>query len=253
VVGVGRVGGAFARGLCSAGWPVVVVTHSARSRLRARRLKLSIADDRALAQAELCLFTVPDDLLAGTIQAFRNRLSPRAARVHCAGALELEALGPKGQGHARGSVHPLCAISDPEDSLRGYSAAITADSRLLTQQLTRMAESLGLVPMKVPSGQRSAYHAGAVLCAGGAVALLASGIDAMTRAGLSERQALRALLPMMRSALDRVEARGLRDGLTGPWVRGDVGVVKAHLKALSPPLARLYRLLSERGMSLLRP
>ena len=99
-----------------------------------------------------------------------------------------------------------------------------------------MALALGLTPVEVPETGRAAYHAGAVLAAGLLVSLADAAVSALEEAGLERDAALEALLPLMRSALRGVETRGLERGLTGPVVRGDVGVVQAHLDALPPEM-----------------
>jgi len=82
------------------------------------------------------------------------------------------------------------------------------------------------------------------------VALLSVAVEALGRAGIPENEALTALLPLMRSSLRGVEARGLVRGLTGPIVRGDASVVAAHLAALPPEVAEVYRPLSRRALRL---
>ncbi len=174
------------------------------------------------------------------------------ALVHCAGALSLKALGAP-RGRPLGSFHPLCAISDPRDSLAGHSVAISTRSPALKAVLLRMAKDLELPPLEVPENRRAAYHAGAVLSAGGAVALMSAAVEALGQAGIPEEAALAALLPLLRSAARGMEARGLARGLTGPVVRGDAGVVAAHLAALPPEVAEVYRLLSRRALRLAGP
>jgi predicted short-subunit dehydrogenase-like oxidoreductase (DUF2520 family) len=111
---------------------------------------------------------------------------------------------------------------------------------------------VGLRALRVPEKHRAAYHAGAVLSAGGVVAALSAAVEAFRVAGISEEDALAALLPLTRSALRGVEARGLAAGYTGPIARGDSEVVAAHLAALPPPVAAVYRPLSRRGLELAR-
>ncbi len=113
-----------------------------------------------------------------------------------------------------------------------------------------MARDVGLHALRVPEKHRAAYHAGAVLSAGGVVAALSAAVEAFRVAGISEEDALAALLPLTRSALRGVEARGLAAGYTGPIARGDSGVVAAHLAALPPEAAEVYRPLSRRGLQL---
>jgi predicted short-subunit dehydrogenase-like oxidoreductase (DUF2520 family) len=116
-----------------------------------------------------------------------------------------------------------------------------------------MAEELELQVLEVPEEHRAAYHAGAVLSAGCAVALMSSAVEALGQAGIAEDQALAALLPLMGSALRGMEARGLAGGLTGPVVRGDAAVIAAHLQSLPGEVTPVYRLLSLQAVRLAGP
>jgi len=249
IVGAGRLGGALALTLQQAGWPVQVLVRSPEARRRARRLGLALADAQALREAALCLLCVPDTDVAEAARALAPRLGSRTALVHCAGALALEALGEQGLRPV-GSFHPLCAVSDARDSLAGHAVALSSRTPALLRALRQLARATQLRPIEVPETGRAAYHAGAVLSAGGLVALAAAAVEALQTAGLSEEDALGALLPLMRSALRGVEARGLAGGLTGPVRRGDAGVVAAHLAALPPSVAEVYRPLSRRALAL---
>ena len=176
----------------------------------------------------------PDDI-AGVILEMKRGGSP---------------ISPMIARRMRGSFHPLVAVSDPGDLLEGHTAALSATGRPLMAILKRMAEDLGLATIEVPEARRAAYHAGAVLAAGGVVSLLSAAVDALAEAGIDPEAALRALLPLSRSALRGVEQRGLARGLTGPVKRGDLAVVQAHLSALPADLAELYRTLSLRALAL---
>jgi predicted short-subunit dehydrogenase-like oxidoreductase (DUF2520 family) len=62
--------------------------------------------------------------------------------------------------------------------------------------------------------------------------------------GVSERDALDALLPLARGNLASVESRGVAGAVSGPISRGDVGVVRRHLAAFDAQgvdHGRLYR------------
>ncbi|MDY7228127.1 Rossmann-like and DUF2520 domain-containing protein [Hyalangium rubrum] len=252
VVGSGRLGGALALSLAARRWPVRVLSRTEEGRRRAQALGLKPATPQDLAQARVALLCVPDKAVSEVAREQARTLGKGAALVHCAGALSLQALGAP-RGRATGSFHPLCAVSDPRDSLAGHAVAISTRSRALKAVLQRMAKDLELSVLHVPEARRAAYHAGAVLSAGGAVALMATAVEAMEHAGVSADQALAALLPLMRSALRGMEARGLAGGLTGPVVRGDAPVVAAHLQALPEEVAPVYRLLSLQALRLAEP
>lgn len=252
VVGFGRMGGALAIGLKRTGWPVTVFPRSGESLRRAVDAGLTLADHDDLHDADVCIFAVPDAVVPTLSASMLLDLGLSTALVHCAGALDLSVFGtsPMIARRMRGSFHPLVAVSDPGDLLEGHTAALSATGRPLMAILKRMAEDLGLATIEVPEARRAAYHAGAVLAAGGVVSLLSAAVDALAEAGIDPEAALRALLPLSRSALRGVEQRGLARGLTGPVKRGDLAVVQAHLSALPADLAELYRTLSLRALAL---
>lgn len=253
VVGFGRLGGALALQLSRAGWPVTVSAGSKQSQRAARREGLSLATDSDLAHASVALIAVRDDTVHDRTAALLSKLGGATALVHCAGALPLEVFGTSAEieRHPRGSFHPLVAVSSPHSALAGGSVALSATTGRLLTWLRRMARDLALRPFEVDVDRRAAYHAGAVMSAGGAVALLSAAVQALGHAGVAEKNALPALLSLMRSALDGVETRGLAGGLTGPVPRGDVAVIQAHLDALPEPLRGLYRDLSLQMLALL--
>lgn len=250
IVGFGRLGGAMALGLTRVRWPVSVLPRSADSVRRAASMRQRLADHEDLHDADVCLLAVPDGAVAQAAELVEEDLGPATALVHLSGALPLSVLAKTKSPRAIGSFHPLVAVSDPHDELGGHSVAVAATARPLGAVLERMAEALDLRPIAVPESGRAAYHAGAVMGAGLLVALADAAVSVFVHAGLDRGQALDALLPLMRSTLTGVERRGLEKGLTGPVVRGDLGVVQSHLDALPAELGSLYRLLSRRALRL---
>lgn len=250
VVGFGRVGGALALGLHRAGWAVTVFPRSGESVRRAVALGLALADLDDLKRSDVCILAVPDSAILPLATNLKHELGPGTALVHCAGSLDLGALAhdPELALRPRGSFHPLVAISSAEDSLAGHSVAIAANAPALGATFRKMAKDLGLIPLEVPEARRAAYHAGAVLAAGGLVTLASAAIATFESAGLAESDSQRALLPLMRSALKGIERRGIARGLTGPIARGDLSVVQAHLAALPSHLAEIYRALSVQAL-----
>ncbi|HVE85622.1 MAG TPA: DUF2520 domain-containing protein [Myxococcales bacterium] len=246
IVGFGRLGGALALGLRARGWPLAVFPRSETSVRRAAELGFTLADHEDLARAAACVLAVPDRVVRERAEVLAPDLGKKTALVHCAGALTLEAFGPEKVVRSRplGSFHPLVAVSSLDDSLAGHTVAVSASQQRLIPVLKQMARDLELHAIEVPERTRAAYHAGAVLVAGGSVALLSSAVEAFARARIPEAQATRALVALMRSALRGAEKRGLSAGLTGPVVRGDAEVVRSQLAALPRSISQLYRALS---------
>ena len=95
--------------------------------------------------------------------------------VHTSGALGAEVLEPAmAAGTQVGAFHPLVAFADTERAvaaLHGATIAIEGDDQLAAL-LADMAEALGATAVRLAPGSKAAYHAAAVLAAGGFVALL---------------------------------------------------------------------------------
>ncbi len=240
----------LALSLRDAGWDVSVLPRSADSVRRAAALRVFLADHDDLRAAQVCILAVPDSAVVPAMELVEDDLGPSTALVHCSGALPLSVFATARTKRPFGSFHPLAAVSDAKDSLAGHAVALASTDKKLHALLEKMAADLQMTPLEVPETGRSAYHAGAVLSAGLVVALLDAAVSSLEEAGLKREDAMKALLPLSKSALKGVESRGLEKGLTGPVVRGDVGVVQAHLESLPPELGSLYRLLSRRALRL---
>ena len=74
-------------------------------------------------------------------------------------------------------------------------------------------------------GSKAAYHAAAVLAAGGLVALLDAIVELGRVAGLDEAGAMAIYGPLIDGTLANARALGVDAALTGPITRGDTGTL----------------------------
>ncbi len=114
-----------------------------------------------------------------------------------------------------------------------------------------MAEAIGGVPVRLAPGSKAAYHAAAVLAAGGVVALLDTIREIAAVVGLDEAGALQIYLPLLEQTVANARALGVATALTGPATRGDAGTIAAHLAALqrgAPGALPVYRALLDRSI-----
>jgi predicted short-subunit dehydrogenase-like oxidoreductase (DUF2520 family) len=259
IVGAGAVGTALALALTRAGWPVQAV--ASRDATRRERLADAAGGARAFAEAqalieevELVIVAIPDDALRPFARAVR--LYSGQAMVHTSGALGAEVLEPAmAAGTQVGGFHPLVAFADTERAvaaLHGATVAVEGDDQLVTL-LAEMAEALGARAVRLAPGSKAAYHAAAVLAAGGFVALLDAIAELGRVAGLDEAGALAIYGPLIEGTLGNARSLGIRTALTGPMTRGDVGTLRAHLAALAqhaPGVLPLYVAAAEREIAL---
>jgi predicted short-subunit dehydrogenase-like oxidoreductase (DUF2520 family) len=259
IVGAGAVGTALGVALTRAGWPIAAV--ATRDPVRRERFRELVGGTRAFAEitplldeVELIILAVPDDAVGTLAQGIR--LYSGQALVHTSGALGAEVLEPAmAAGTQVGSFHPLVAFADMERAvaaLRGATIAVEGDDQLVAL-LAEMAERIGATAVRLTPGTKAAYHAAAVLAAGGFVALLDAIAELGRIAGLDEAGSLAIYGPLIEQTLGNARALGIRAALTGPMTRGDVGTLEAHLAALAvhaPDALPLYRAAATREIAL---
>lgn len=277
VIGAGRLGSALALALGRSGYTVVALC--ARRAERARLVARSLSP-RPLAldatqldslpdNADLILVTTPDDQiaqvaarLAGVFAARRAAgLPQRRQRIalHASGALTSDAaLAPLGEHNfSLGSLHPLVSISDPAGgarNLRGAFYCLEGEARALTAA-RKIVRALGGQSFSIAAGDKSLYHAAAVIASGHTVALFSLAADLLARCGLSHARARHVLLPLLASTLDNLRAHAPDEALTGTFARADLSTVRKHLAALHRVgnvrrATAVYALLGERSLQM---
>jgi predicted short-subunit dehydrogenase-like oxidoreductase (DUF2520 family) len=148
----------------------------------------------------------------------------------------------------------LQTVADPGtagDRLRGAYAGIEGDANALAAG-ERLAERLGMTPVRLPDGAKAAYHAGATIVANYTVALVGMAVRLARSAGVPADMAEKIYLPLLRGAAVNLDGMAPAEALTGAIRRGDVGTVAAHMAALSPADCRLYAVVGLEALALSR-
>lgn len=253
VIGLGRVGPVLSRALHAAGYAIVAVSSrdSRKAAMIAAAVGAAAMSPRdAVRAADLVLLTISDDALGLVARelAAAGAWQPGRYVVHASGASPASVLSPAAAAGAQvGAFHPLAAIATPDMSLPpGLAFGIEAELPLW-DMLRDMALALDGQPLRLAPDDKTLYHAAAVIASNYTVTLAALATQLLERLGATPEHSLHALLPLMRTTLDNLERQGLPDALTGPLIRGDVGTVQRHLRALdqaAPNVAALYRCLA---------
>jgi len=236
-VGAGRVAGALARGFSRAGIPVVAI--ASRSAVSAGALAAAVPGCRAVREpqeavdgAELVFLTVPDDAIAQVVTAATWRAG--VGVVHASGAAEVDVLTPAARhGALIGGFHPLQNFADPDVALAGLPGCVVAieAEAPLAARLDALARALGMRSIRLPAGARALYHGAGSFAAPFITTLLHEAVRIWKGFGMSEADALAALVPLARGTLDSVARDGTVRGLAGPIARGDAGTVERHVAA----------------------
>lgn len=239
VIGTGRAGSVLGAALARAGHKVVAAYGvSDLSRLRAEALLPDVplvTPEEVLAQADLVLITVPDDVLAELVAGLSATNAFRAGQfiAHASGRYGIEVLVPATRAGALPlALHPAMTLTGTSLDLERISGApfgVTAPDELRPVAEALVVE-MGGDPVWVPEEHRALYHAALANGANHLVTLVAQSIDLLRAAGVEHPQ--RLLGPLLFAALDN----SLRSGdsaLTGPVVRGDAGTVAAHVDVIN--------------------
>jgi predicted short-subunit dehydrogenase-like oxidoreductase (DUF2520 family) len=192
----------------------------------------------AMPEADLLVIAVRDD----AIEEVAVHLAPLAGEVrgavHLSGLTSLEALEPFMGICAVGSFHPLQTLPDPESGavrLEGAWLAVTSDDDLLSDDLFRLATSMGAHPFELPDDSKALYHAAAAAAANYPLAALAMSRRLFEAAGVP----FDAAGPLVRAVVDNAFALGPEAALTGPIARGDVGTVAGQRAAVEAAVPEL--------------
>ncbi|MBY4599353.1 DUF2520 domain-containing protein [Ottowia caeni] len=260
-IGAGRLAQALAAAFSRVNIEVAAVFNRTTSKAEtlaasAGGCKVCDTPQQAADMADLVFITVTDDMIGTTASQVRWRHGQCV--VHCSGATEVAVLEPAAsQGAAIGGFHPLQLFADPAVSfsnMAGSSVAIEAQGAL-EAELSRIAELVGYRVIRLPPGVRGRYHAATNYAASFLLSLLREACDIWNSFGVNDHDALDALMPLARGALDAVEAKGLAGAIAGPISRGDVSVVSLHLRELAKlgdPAVDFYRSVALRQLRLAR-
>jgi predicted short-subunit dehydrogenase-like oxidoreductase (DUF2520 family) len=252
-VGAGSVGRTLATAFAAAGSPIVMAHARASTALDGAWAWAGSPQDCA-AQADVTFLTVPDDRIAEVCRGVTWR--PGTAVVHCSGATPLAALASAERDGARvGGFHPLQMFANPAVALAGLAGCTVAieAGEALAAELEALARRIGLTPRALPAGARARYHASAYYVGPFAIALLREAVAIWQSFGGTEAEALAALSPLLKGTLAAARDRGLAGGMGGCVARGDIGTVRAHLRALDElgaDVGSLYRTLASRTVPL---
>lgn len=266
-IGAGRLARCLALGFARAGYPVTSVASRRGDTARELATVLgacqAVEDPQQVVEAaDIVFLATPDDsigTIANTLQ-FDAAIArgARKALVHCSGATGVDILaGAAAQGVLTGGFHPLFLFSGAPadvDRIAGCSITIEANAEL-AQALKTLARSMSCHPLEIPAGQRMLYHGAAHYAASFALCALSEAVELWRTLGLSEEDALRALLPMLSGTIDTAREKGLANALAGPVSRGDAALLQKQLacfEALGSDHAALYGLLTRRAVALAR-
>lgn len=208
VVGRGRLGTALSSALRAAGWTV----------------DGPLGRGVGHGDADVMLLCVPD----AEIAAAAATIPPRESLIvgHCSGATTLAVLAP----HEGLGLHPLMTVpAAGATTFAGATAAVAGTTPRALDAATRLAASLGMVPVRIDDADRPAYHAAASVASNFLITLE----DLAERLAASAGVPRDRLVPMVRATVANWADQGAPAALTGPVARGDQATVARQRAAVA--------------------
>lgn len=256
IVGAGRVGRALGRRLHELGWRLGGVT--GRSIATARAAVRAIGAGQPLSglthqilNAQIVLIATPDSVIesvAGQLAHLGGSEWNGKVVLHTSGTLDSSVLQPLMRlGASAGSMHPMQTFShqNPPDLA---NCIFGIEGRPAAMQVARkMIHQMGGVAVRLSGANKAAYHAAGSFACVYVLALMEAATRLLMTQGFKRRQAMRALLPLVRQTLDNFERVGPLAAWTGPLARGDFPVIERHVSALAafePEYLDAYKALS---------
>jgi predicted short-subunit dehydrogenase-like oxidoreductase (DUF2520 family) len=256
IIGAGRMGQGLGLALKRRGYRVVLLNRTPRDVIPPLVLHQGSRAE-ATAGSELVIIATPDEEITGVAAALATERAITRDQVvlHLSGLLDRNALRPLEEtGAGCGSFHPLQSVAEPAtaaERLKGAYAGIEGDERALVTA-ERLANTLRMIPVRIPAEAKPAYHAAAAFVANYTVALVGVAERLARSAGVAPEIAARLYLPLLGGAVANLTALGPAAALTGPVRRGDVRTIEAHLQALQPEDRNLYRTVGRAAVALAR-
>ena len=257
IIGAGTVGTALGYLLRQGGYSVVgVASRTLESAEKAREFigEGEAATDLAAIsrKADIVFITTSDSAIEGVCIkiALAGGVNPGATVFHTCGALSSEILGSARDGGAYvASLHPLQSLASVQEAVKnlpGSYFSIEGDEAALSIA-REVIVVLNGKEISLEVGKKALYHAGAAVASNFLVATVSFALELFEAAGISRKESLHALMPLINGTVKNIETIGIPLALTGPISRGDIGIVEDHLMIISKERPELLGLYAELG------
>ncbi|MFT5871911.1 MAG: putative short-subunit dehydrogenase-like oxidoreductase (DUF2520 family) [Clostridium sp.] len=200
-----------------------------------------------IKDSSVIFITTPDDSINEVWQKISNINLTNKIICHTSGSLTSSIfLNINNSDALAYSIHPIFAFSDKYNSYKdlqnAYFSIEGPESHI--HLLKDFINSLGNKSFVIDKNNKSLYHLASVTVSNLVLSLINTGCSYLSKCGLSENDALEALLPLIQNNINNIKESGLISALTGPVERNDLDTIRHHMCAIPTVDAQLYKNLS---------
>lgn len=240
IIGTGEVGTALGEAFTKAGYEVIAVVSKEKKKaekcMKLTKCKRWSNDPREVAGiADIILITVRDEEIEEVSSVIKDRIKNHTVVVHTSGALPSSILHAK----RRLSLHPIFSFKGlplKKGTYFGIEGEVEVGKKLVN--------SLGGKYLIIDPGLKFLYHAGLTFVSSYFLTLLNIGMTLLQQAKINTPEEV--VFSLLTSVLENAKKFGIKEAITGPVKRGDIGIVRKEaevLKNKSKTIASLYELL----------
>lgn len=259
VVGTGAVGSSLIKQLSGAGYEIksVISRQPAKEVHNRIGIKLPIVHPDELTGnniGQILFISTPDDAISKMDETISGLDINWQGRVvtHCSGfhaSNILKKMNEKGASVA--AFHPIQTFVDRsgKETFKDINISIEGDDEALGV-LMDIALNLQANPILLNSNQKEILHIAAVFISNYVVAL--GGIsDRLIKENVNGA-GLKILFPLLHQTINNLGQFEPDEALSGPIERGDIDMLKRHLKTLEnqDDIERVYRLIGKQALKL---
>lgn len=253
IIGIGRLGGALAVALYRQGYKIEnLIVRNASTAQRISEIiqpkpRIATIEEISEINSDIVFIATQDFEIESAALTLVGKLSGAKPFVfHTSGSRSSEILKNLHEiGCSTGSIHPLVSLSDAILGAERFKEAyfcVEGESEAV-EIAEEMVANLGGKSFSIETKNKILYHASAVTACGHLVALIDTAIEMLASCGLSENQAKKTLLPLIKSTVENLETQTAVEALTGTFARADVETFEKHLAALDESVSDEARLI----------
>ncbi|SFC17673.1 Rossmann-like and DUF2520 domain-containing protein [Clostridium uliginosum] len=199
-------------------------------------------------ESDILFITTPDDIISIIDKKLSKFDLNNKSICHTSGSLSSTILSnAKNSGALIYSIHPIFAFSKKDTDLKELESIYFSIEGKVTDQYTdviHLVRSLGNKFFIRGEQTSSLYHLANVFVSNLTLSLLDIGTSYLKELGLSEKDAIMAIYPLVQGNIKSISEKGFVKSLTGPVLRGDVVPITKHLSVLKEEHKELYKILS---------
>jgi predicted short-subunit dehydrogenase-like oxidoreductase (DUF2520 family) len=206
-----------------------------------------------LSECKIVFLTITDDALVNMWKDISKYDLAGKIICHTSGTLSSDIFDNINNLGAFGySIHPLYAFSDKYNSYKDLQSAYFSieGSSLYLGFIKALLEGLGNKVFIIDKNKKPLYHLASVTVSNLVLSLINLGCGYLKSCGISEEDALCALMPLIENNIKNLNKDGFISSLTGPIERGDIETIIKHISVIPENDKSTYKNLSLNLLSL---